>query len=283
LQSEGQLNFKLPNSLNSIFILNESAFKKFLQVYTLQPSKLMIDSDEFFITYKNDIKELISYILLEQPGIKLQFVLHVTMIRDIADHSAEQPSYFVSVARPLTNIKLFHKLFFKSINDIESNIQEYTNKGSGWRVKNINKLEIKIGKYLPLYGSCFIELPSKLKYKRAIINIKNNDGMCFLYSIISTIFKPKELRRKVNVNFCKKFISKFNLNNIKFPMELKNISKFEKLNKHLNLSINVYEWNSKKDIILPLIISKNNEGNNIYLLFYRNHYFCINNFNRLLG
>ena len=51
-----------------------------------------------------------------------------------------------------------------------------TNKGSSWRFKKINQLSINISAYQPLNGEFWINLLAKLKAKKAIINVKNNDN-----------------------------------------------------------------------------------------------------------
>jgi hypothetical protein len=57
-QGKGQ-KISLPN--NTLFIESESAFNKFFQVFSLYPSDLYNNSDEFFNKYKNDESYLITF------------------------------------------------------------------------------------------------------------------------------------------------------------------------------------------------------------------------------
>ena len=68
----------------------------------------------------------------------------------------------------------------------------YQKKGSGWYFKEIIRLEIHIVEYKPMRGSSFIPLPDFIKKRNAIINIKNEDDKCFLWSVLRYLY-PKEI------------------------------------------------------------------------------------------
>jgi hypothetical protein len=61
-------------------------------------------------------------------------------------------------------------------------LASYLNKGSGWRLKEIN-LEVKIYENKPLRGSSYVDLPKFIKDKKAMINIKNTDNECFKWAL----------------------------------------------------------------------------------------------------
>ena len=71
-------------------------------------------------------------------------------------------------------------------------------KGSGWVLDKIIKLDLHIHKYTPIGGSTFIPLPHKLKIKKAILNVKNKDNKCFLWGVLSHLFKAKSNHDRVN-------------------------------------------------------------------------------------
>jgi hypothetical protein len=58
-------------------------------------------------------------------------------------------------------------------------------KTSGWSLINIKRLMISINKYFPLSGSLFVKTPKFLQDKKAIINVQNNDNLCFLWSVLA--------------------------------------------------------------------------------------------------
>ena len=137
-------------------------------------------------------------------------------------------------------------------------------------------------KYSPIGGS-YIPTPKSIVNKKAIINVKNNDENCFLYSILAHI--KKFTINSDRVNKYKKHLHELRTDDIDMPMKLEDISKFEKLN---NLCINVYcieEYGGNR--LNPIRINKENRNLipiNLLLIIGKdhNHYTYIKNFNRLL-
>jgi hypothetical protein len=56
---------------------------------------------------------------------------------------------------------------------------EYQRRGSGWRLRKVNQLEIQIGELQPLKWEKHKPLPKSIASKKAIINMKNDDDECF--------------------------------------------------------------------------------------------------------
>ena len=90
-------------------------------------------------------------------------------------------------------------------------------------------------KYSPIGGSSYIKTPKSIIGKRAIINVKNDDEKCFLYSILAHFKKFKQNSSRVSQY--KQHLHELRTDGINMPMKLEDITKFEKLN---DLSINVY-------------------------------------------
>ena len=65
-------------------------------------------------------------------------------------------------------------------------------------------------------------------------------------------------------------LNKLNLEGLEFPMKVKDIPKFEKLN---NLNVNVFELTNSK--LTPILINKNYLQPRIDLLLFENHYCLI--------
>ena len=57
---------------------------------------------------------------------------------------------------------------------------------SGWIMDVVENIHLNISIYHARRGSSWIPTPTRLKGKRAIINVKNiNDDRCFEYSILA--------------------------------------------------------------------------------------------------
>ena len=173
------------------------------------------------------------------------------------------------------------ELLSKSINNIIEKISIYQQNGSGWYFKEVIQLEIHTVKYNPTKGSSYILLPNWISNKKAIVNIQNKDEKCFLWCILRYLHPiDKNNERLTDL---KKYEFSLNTKGITFPMKLKDITKFEKLNPELP-GINVFSVNGM--IIYPLRMAEKDCLNTIDLFLYEEdgvtHYTLIKNISRLL-
>ena len=100
------------------------------------------------------------------------------------------PVYFNSATKTIINHKFSLENAFQEIlymTDV------WINEGSGWILESIESQYINISIYWPLLGSSYISLPEKLKSPtKELINIKNKDQKCFLWSHVRHINLSKE-------------------------------------------------------------------------------------------
>ena len=174
-----------------------------------------------------------------------------------------------------TNVK---KLLAEVIYAILNKIKYYQLNGSGWYFKEVIQFEIHTVDYNPMRGSAHFPLPDWIIKKRAIINIRNTDDKCFLWCVLRYLNpKPKNDDRFTDL---KGKESTLNTKGIKFPMKVKDITKFESLNPSIP-GINVFSVNEKNKFY-PLRMAKKNPQESIDLFFYeedgKSHYSLIKNF-----
>ena len=113
-------------------------------------------------------------------------------------------------------------------------------------------------------GSSYIPLPDWISKKRAIINIQNRDEKCFLWCVLRYLHpKEKDASRLTDL---KKYEHSLNTKGINFPMKIKHISKFEKLNPSLP-GINVFSV-SDNNKFYPLRMAEKDCQNTIDLFLY---------------
>lgn len=144
-------------------------------------------------------------------------------------------------------------IFLENYNPIEwyneneqllKKISEFTiERGSGYALKQILRLEIKINKcslFSQGGNSTYIDLPNEILNKKACVNIKSNDHFCFAWSVACSF---QNITRNVSKVSSYEHYSKFlNLDGIEFPFALKQLNKFEEQN---NLSVNVFALKKK--------------------------------------
>ena len=103
---------------------------------------------------------------------------------------------------------------------------------------------MNVATYDVIGESSFIELPSYIRNKKATVNIKNTDDRCFLFCL-SYVRKPPNSNVPNRAFHYEKDLQNFNVDGLKFPLPIKQISKFENQNK--DFSVNVYSVDEKKD------------------------------------
>ena len=156
--------------------------------------------------------------------------------------------------------------------------EEFQREGSGWNLQEIILFEINTTKYQPLMGSSYIPLPKYLATKKAVINIKNEDQKCFVWSVLAQLYPCRHSDRVINYI---KNEQDLNLKGVHFPTPLHDIPIFERNN---NISINVFGYEGE---VFPLYITKQSCKQHVNLLLLtakdKQHYCLIKNFDHLMG
>ena len=164
--------------------------------------------------------------------------------------------------------------------DLFTKFDEQERQGSGWYLSKIIHIEVHTATLSPLAASSFIELPKKVKRTEAVINIKNEDNMCFIWSVLAHLH-PMD-RHANRVNKYQPFQQELNSEGMDFPTPIHQIPDFEKKN---NVSINVFGWEEKE--VVPVQLSRHESETVINLLLIseddKRHYCLIKNFSRLMN
>ena len=178
-----------------------------------------------------------------------------------------------------TDVKLILK---DMIYETLAALANYQNKGSGWYFKEIIKLEIHIVDYKPMKGGSYIPLLEFIKKKNAIININNKDDKCFLWSVLRHLH-PVQMHGE-RINDLKKYENDLNFKQINFPVQVKDITKFENQNPNLP-GINVFSVDDNNKVY-PLRTNQKDCRKTIDLFLHsdgkKQHYSFIKNFSRLV-
>ena len=144
----------------------------------------------------------------------------------------------------------------------------------------IIQFDLGIVRYNPLKASSYVALPKIIANRRACNNIENNDQKCFFWSVLAALHPVEKNASRVNKYV--EFENDVNMNGIKCPVKVKDISKFEKQNHAI--SINVFGF--EDDHIFLLRITTEVKQNHVNLLLISNeetsHYVLIKDLSRLL-
>ena len=249
--------------------------------------------NEKTINIPDSILSELDAIIKELKNIKIQFCVSAEFVKDDVyktcnfSNSAEEmsPSFLTD-----------------GIDRINGKIERMSQLGSEWRLTHILEISfvcVKFNNMCRLSGSQYIESPKYLQNQnKGVVNIKNDDNLCFLYSILATTKADVITRNRQRVNNYIPYLDTLKYNLEDMPMKFKDIPKFEKEN---GLAINVlsYKENVKDleshdvDVTLKhpnidIIHRTKVEGiEPIYLILLekeeRSHYLAVLNLNKLLN
>ncbi|CAD6203757.1 GSCOCG00012667001-RA-CDS, partial [Cotesia congregata] len=154
-------------------------------------------------------------------------------------------------------------------------VDELQENQSGWSLSETLNLAVNISRYTPLQAgiSTFVAVPEDIRRTEGVVNIINKDHYCFLWCVVAALY-PVKAHRNLPSSYPYPS-SVLDHTGITFPMELKNIPSFEKMN---DLRINVYGIEPKENeedpsVIVPLYLSSNLESahNSCNLNFQQSH------------
>ena len=160
--------------------------------------------------------------------------------------------------------------------NVEARKQNLEMRESGWIFQRVNSMTISFYNTGIMDASSYIKVPLR---SSAILNIKNNDKYCFLWSILAKLH-PSENSHPDRVSNYEPYFNELDIEGFDFTngFRCSDMYSFEKLN---NLSINIYElgFDQNKHKLIPIEISKNVSDKVIDLLIYKNHYVPIKKLN----
>ena len=254
---------------------SNSALSGFAKVYTVDAMGIF-DPRSFM----DGARENLTEILRNNRNTKVKLILKIFMIHEIENITKE----FAFHSNNEVNLEgineddIYLIMTERILEKIDKFVNGDGNGGTGWAVFNVIKLELHTVSYKPLRGGTYKPLPEELKVKKAIINMKNKDNKCFLWSVLRALHPKedhsdrvdKELKLKENT---------LNMEGIEYPVSLKDIDKFEKQNP--SISIIVYGYTES---VYPLRISKNMDRKHIIrLMLIERHYSWVKNQSALLS
>ena len=264
---------------------SDSALRNFANVYTID-GKDGFDPQSFM----DGARENITGLLRNNRNTKVKLILKCYMISERDNLIKDFPFHSgIEINLEGTNENEIYTTMIDTILERIANlINGSSGGGSGWIFYKIIKLELHTVSYRPLRGNTWVSLPKELADKKAIINMKNQDNKCFMWSVLRALNPKTNNPDRIDKELMEKEDT-LNMKNIQYPVSLKedrDISKFEKQNPEI--SITVLGFN-EKDKVHTLRCSDhvyNRKHNIILLLIERDgvkHYCLVKNPSRLLS
>ena len=228
---------------------SNSALRNFARVYT-------IDGIEGFDarSFLDGARENMTRVLRNNRRTKVKLIFKCNMyhtIKDIIREFAFHSNIEVNL-EGTDEYDIYDIMTEIILEKIAMPINGDSGEGTGWVFKKVIILELHTVSYSSLRGETWIELSEELANKKAIFNNKNKDNKCFLWCVLRALNPKDNHPERVDKNLMLKE-NTLNMEEIEYPVSLKDINKFE--NQNQTICITVFGYNGK--IVYPLRNSNN--------------------------
>jgi hypothetical protein len=177
--------------------------------------------------------------------------------------------------------------YMKACMEIKANFDNYSGEKSGCSFENNEHLDLMCVSHLPLRPRGFIHLPDVIKKKQAIINIINDDAMCFVWSVLAHAHPAAHDPNRVGKY--RKYLHELDLRGLGMPVKTTEILRFEQLNRDYSVNVFALDTDEPHDgMVYPYRVSSRfGRRHEVDLLLLREdgneHYALIESLSRLLG
>ena len=194
----------------------------------------------------------------------------------------DPPIYFQSNPIATTRTRPIQEALESTYQNLLEKINIFIKNGSGWALKAVHDVDIRVATYDPLRATSYLRLPKTLHDSNSVLNIQNyDDDKCGLWCILARLF-PQYTHSDRNrlVNKPEAYSVHENdiiTNDIQFPLQIRDIGKLEKWN---NLSINVFTITPSGNEVVPIRISEKKVSDDrtvdlLYIAHGVNTHYCL--------
>jgi DNA polymerase type B, organellar and viral len=170
---------------------------------------------------------------------------------------------------------------------VRGNIDDFVRKGSGWTLEAVYATDLEVNRCRPLAGGCggTVALELSIAAQRRLVQPHaDDDHMCFFYAVAYHFLPTEDKARLAD------YVSKhFRREGIALPVRIQDVAKFERMNSHLRLKINVL-YREEQDVYPVYVSREESWRNNINILLYKteldsaaiSHYFNVPSLEKLM-
>jgi len=272
-----RLKSVLRNRLSSVEnVERDTPYGKFLKVHEYTTRGNMANRPNGVYLYYNNLipiltNQLEQFLATAERGVRFTINSAINLANDLHPLSSIENKVFSSKGMNIlkrnyqqTNIK---GIVSKLTGDIIRQIENFLNKGSGWRVKAFNKTYLNMTHHTPKAGRKYFEMP-EFKKRRSLFVPENDDDYCAWYCCVYALESKNIKSHPKRITTLKKFKNKYPINQKLFPLEVSITSnRHEELEKlfqsRIHIHVSTIQTPTKVECHL---CSKSNYENEIDLL-----------------
>ena len=173
------------------FEIVRNDFNNWLRVWKMRVPGGNRDLLKFFQKTKNRFIDVCEHEVVTLKSVKIQFGLLVRFYMN-RDEEVLHMEHYLNQMQPIIlneqNIDTLNYVLNQFLDEVKGEIEAWSQRGSGWVTDEILEAFINIAQYQPLRGGSNMEVPKKLKVKKAIINVQNRDDECLKWALRAALF-----------------------------------------------------------------------------------------------
>ena len=285
IEENQRLMAPISPNIRGEFEIVRNNFIGWLCVWKMRATNNNKDLFKFFQKTKKSFINVCTNEVETLNSVKIQFSLLVKFYM-IQDEKVEEMDHYFNRMRPVIlnehNIDTLNHALNQFIDEVKGEIEAWSERGSGWIMDKILEAFIKVAQYRPLCGGSYMVLPTKLKNKRAVLNIQNRDNQCLRWAVRAHLFPAPRGRNPIRPS---SYPTEDGLNftGIDFPTPVSQIDRLERQN--TNLAINIFGWENRR-VVVHRISEKGGETPRINLMLIKQgentHYSLVKRLSALL-
>ena len=262
----------------------QQAFKGYANTYSVSDIRLKRMKGLSYLKYQ---KQRLAELLNRNPNMKIIVETDLSF-KNTAEELIQRRSR--SRRYNIHNPDELNSVLNNIGHDIETQIEIAEYIESGLVIVQVAKLVICYDRYSPTRGSSFIPLPDWVANKKACINIKNEDDLCFKYSAQCGFYELYKKCHPCDMYHYKKYVNDtfVKWDNIDFPVGNDEIELFEEKNKHISVNVYYIHLDTNSKTILLYKRRNNPQAKHKIDLIkltdeVKSHYAYIKNYDKLMS
>ena len=238
----------------------------------------------FFERQSNEIRRIVNDYRRRLGSVRVHVRADTSFTREVEGIVQRVPGYFGTRPQDVNDADGLDVNVI--LNELNIEVENFTARGSGFVFERVKNFTLCITKFRPLVGSTFIPTPPEIAKKHCVMNVQNDDNKCFLWAILSAVYRSKNNPNRICSYI--KHENSLNFGDLEFPIGIKDISKFEHLNPSISVNV-LYRDSETGDFSIEYLSLELNRQHHVNLLLLdsddddKRHYVWISDMSRLVA